>query len=218
MADRVCWKCKCKSHMTLWNSVFIEELPNRRPAKYRLQAAFVCDNCRTFSLAVAFSEVNPHQLSLADDMYFTDRVSWLPPESFDREFPDVPENIAEAASEAYRCLAIGAVRAAAQLARSVVEASAKEVGIQQPGIFTKIEELHRRGIIREHIKEGAHEVRLLGNEMAHGDFVTPITSEESELTLLLMSEVLEEVFQSPARVARAREARLNRSGQESASP
>jgi len=43
--------------------------------------------------------------------------------------------------------------------------------------------------------------------MAHGDFIDPVTEEDSALALELMAEVLEEVFQSPARVARARAAR-----------
>ncbi|MFC0539870.1 DUF4145 domain-containing protein [Kutzneria chonburiensis] len=86
------------------------------------------------------------------------------------------------------------------------------------GIQVKIEKLHEQGRIRAHVKDGAHEVRELGNEMAHGDFVTPISFEEANLTLILMSEVLDDVFQSPARVQRARDARLARQTAANTSP
>jgi hypothetical protein len=89
----------------------------------------------------------------------------------------------------------------------VVEATAKELGIDIKGIFPKIEEMYEKGKIREHIRDGAHEIRHLGNDMAHGDFVVPVTEGEADLTLTLMSEVLDEVFQSPARVDKARKAR-----------
>lgn len=122
-------------------------------------------------------------------------------------FPDVPDHIAQAASEAHLVHDHGAHRAAAVLARAVVEATAKEKGYAENGIRTKIDEMYRDRVLREHIKDAAHEVRHLGNEMAHGDFVDAVLPEESAVVLQLMDEVLDEVFQSPARVKRVREAR-----------
>ncbi|MEV4821636.1 DUF4145 domain-containing protein [Micromonospora sp. NPDC049274] len=124
-----------------------------------------------------------------------------------KAFPDVPAQIADAADEAYRCSSIGARRAAVLLARSVIEATAKDKQITSGTLLAKIDALYAQGFIREHIKDGAHEVRHLGNEMAHGDFVEPVDSEDLDLTLTLMGEVLEEVFQSPARVKRAQDKR-----------
>lgn len=46
--------------------------------------------------------------------------------------------------------------------------------------------------------------------MAHGDFVRDVSSEDAELVLTLMSEVLDDVYQSPARVKRAQDARAKR--------
>ncbi|MGA4731007.1 DUF4145 domain-containing protein [Micromonospora taraxaci] len=127
-----------------------------------------------------------------------------------KTFTDVPEHIAGAADEAYRCFSIGARRAAVLLARSVIEATAKDKQITSGSLLAKIDALYAGGFIREHIKDGAHEVRHLGNDMAHGDFVEPVDSDDVELTLTLMGEVLEEVFQSPARVQRARDKRAAR--------
>ncbi|MEV1070867.1 DUF4145 domain-containing protein [Micromonospora parva] len=125
-----------------------------------------------------------------------------------KAFPDVPSHIGEAADEAYRCLSIKAFRAAALLARSAIEATAKEKGITKGGLAAKIEEMYQQQLVREYVKDAADEVRHLGNDMAHGDFVDPVEPEEAVEALALMDEVLEEVFQSPARVAKARAARL----------
>jgi hypothetical protein len=41
--------------------------------------------------------------------------------------------------------------------------------------------------------------------MAHGDFVAPLSAEESALVIQLMGEMLDEVYQSPARLAAAQD-------------
>ncbi len=37
--------------------------------------------------------------------------------------------------------------------------------------------------------------------MAHGDFVAPVSAEESRLVIKLMGEILDKVYLSPARLA-----------------
>ena len=93
------------------------------------------------------------------------------------------------------------------MARSVIEATAKNKGIATGRLVDKIEELEKRSLIRPHIKDAAHEVRHLGNDMAHGDFIDPVTEEETAETLELMSEILNEVYQSPAKIGRRAAAR-----------
>lgn len=171
-----------------------------------LQGAFRCDECEFMSLAVARVDADLRRYSEAVELLTRDPV-WMPAMGVGREFPDVPEDISAAAGEAYQCLSISALRAAVLLARSVIEATAKAKGFTTGQLFHKIEALHEAKLVREHVKDAAHEVRHLGNDMAHGDFVDSVTSEEAEEVLQLMSEVLDEVFQSPARVQRRRAAR-----------
>jgi|SRR5665647_71428 len=135
-------------------------------------------------------------------------IDWWPRRIVFRRFPDVPEHIAASASEAYTCLGAGAYRAAGAMARAVIEATAKDKGITQGQIHSKIETLYDQRLIREHVRDAAHEVRHFGNDMAHGDFVDPVDEDEAEAILDLMSEVLNEVFQSPARVEKTKAARL----------
>jgi Domain of unknown function (DUF4145) len=125
-----------------------------------------------------------------------------------KDFPDVPEQIAAAAGEAHRCLSFNASRAAIAMGRAVIEATAKDKGITDGKLQTKIDSLYKRGHIREHIKEAAHELRHFGNEVAHGDLAAePISDEDAAEMIGLMDEVLVEVYQSPARVRRLRESR-----------
>jgi hypothetical protein len=112
-------------------------------------------------------------------------IEWLP----DRgarppALEDVPDQIREAAQEAYRRNSINAHRAAVLLARSVIEATAKAKQVVGASLVQKIDTMFDQRLIREHIKEGAHEIRFLGNEMAPGDFVNPAEAEDADFVLI----------------------------------
>lgn len=134
-------------------------------------------------------------------------IDWWPRRWHSREFPDVPEQIASAATEATLCLSMGAYRGAGALARAVIEATAKDKGAQGRDLHVRIEGLYAAGHIRKHTKEQAHEIRHYGNSMAHGDFIEFVAKDEAEEIITLMTEVLDEVYQSPARLERRKAAR-----------
>jgi len=204
MASRVCWYCDTKSHMTMHGEP-VELIQDWWQGAYR------CDECSRLSIATAALDGYSGQSlrNLSDWLAAAaSDIDWMPLNGITRDFPDVPEHIASAASEAYVCLSVGAYRGTGALARAVVEATAKEKGITTGLISQKIDALHAQGVVREHVKEAAHEIRHFGNDMAHGDFTDPVTREEAEEIAQLMSEVLDEVFQSPARVAKRQAARL----------
>jgi Domain of unknown function (DUF4145) len=115
-------------------------------------------------------------------------------------------------------VATGSYRAAVLLARAVIEATAKDKGITTGSLSRKIDAMYDARLIREDVRDGAHEVRYLGNDMAHGDFIESVLREDAELVLALMDEVLEEVYQSPARVLRRREARVTKTSASSTQP
>jgi hypothetical protein len=83
-------------------------------------------------------------------------------------------------------------------------------GITSGNLFSKTDRMHEERLVRPDVRDGAHEVRAFGNDMAHGDFIQHVTPDEAGLVLALMDEVLVEVYQSPARVARAQAARQER--------
>lgn len=134
-------------------------------------------------------------------------ITWEPKLLEGKDFEDVPHVIAEAASEAHTCRSAGAFRAAILLARGVVEAVAKDNGVLQGSLAAKIEELATRGLVRQFTREAADEIRHLGNDMAHGDFVEPADPEDCDAVLAVMDEILDEVYQGPARVSRMKRRR-----------
>jgi hypothetical protein len=171
-----------------------------------VMGCFRCDNCQAPSIAKA-SGLPGNQDSLT---WLTrkKKKDWLPqpPRVIPvKVFADVPAAIAAAASEAYKCRqACNASRAAIILARSVIEATAKDKGITNGLLTSKINQLYDQRLIRPDVRDGAHEIRHFGNDMAHGDFVQDVSLEEADLVLALMEAVLTDVYQSSAQVARAR--------------
>jgi hypothetical protein len=210
----VCPYCRARSHMTIHGDSHTYSLGGVTSDLYRWSAAFTCDGCHEMVIAACTTTLNPYGTRLSGQEFWelTNGIEWLPLSAVGRVFEYVPEHIASAASEAYSCQSINAHRAAAALARSVIEATAKEKGFTDGNLFKKIDDLQRANLIRPLIAEAAHEVRHLGNDIAHGDFVEPISGEESDEILVLMSEVLEEVFTTPARIEAVRQGRINRKG------
>ncbi|MBM9432350.1 DUF4145 domain-containing protein [Flaviflexus equikiangi] len=122
----------------------------------------------------------------------------------------MPEHISDAASESYACYQIRSYRAAILMARSVVEAVAKDKGATTGNLYKKIDKLADDRIISPLTAETAHEIRFMGNDMAHGDFVAPVSEDECDDLLNFMSSLLAEVYQTPAKLSRHREVRALR--------
>jgi hypothetical protein len=193
----------------------IEFLSDLSPSWGVVTCAYKCDHCNRLSVGTLegdrglidalFSHSNMVQWmeSATADRY----LSWQPRAGLGKEFPNVPDHVADAASEAYECRSIGAYRGAALLARAVIEATAKAREITKGNLETKIDTLYNRGLIRGHVKEAAHEARLFGNDMAHGDFGEKADSDGADEVLIIMDEVLNDVFQSPARTELLRQRR-----------
>jgi hypothetical protein len=175
-----------------------------------VMGCFRCDGCGSLNIAIAKGKPG-HQDPL-NWLASRSNLQWRPqimPELPEHDFPDVPPEIADAAAEAYACREVAdACRAAVLLARSVIEATAKDKGIEAGTLLSKIDAMS--AMIRPHVLDGAHQVRLFGNDMAHGDFVRNVSPEDADLVLTFMSEVLDDVYQSPARVKRAQDARVRR--------
>ena len=211
MASTTCWDCGKVAHMTAVDGSAVV-----RPAdlfRHHVMGCFRCDGCQALNIAQTMG--NPKAgVDVLARLAARKKLEWLPRRVPSKVFPDVPPEIAAAASEAYACrLMANGRRAAVLMARSVIEATAKDLGITDGKLIAKIDAMLTGGFIRPHVRDGAHEVRYLGNEMAHGDFVQPVSPEDADLVLTLMSEVLGDVYQSPARVARAQAAREARQRQ-----
>lgn len=172
------------------------------------EAAYKCPNCERLITIWEYAG----SYTGKDDVSAAQARSWryphfVPDHRDSRQFPDVPEHIGHAATEATLCFSVGAYRSVGALARAVIEATAKDKGAEGNDLYTRIEALAAAEHIRKHTKDQAHQVRHFGNGMAHGDFTKPVTKEDAEEIITLMSEVLDEVYQSPARLERVKAAR-----------
>ncbi len=209
MANATCGWCKVFSYLEQVASPVVLD----RGLSSVITCGYKCAHCGRLSIASLEENLPP-------DVYLSGKeaaellksrnedLQWLPKAGTAKSYSDVPEHIAAAASECDECLSIGAYRAAVLLSRSVVEATAKAKGITGGQLWAKIDELAALTLIRPLVQESAHEIRHLGNDMAHGDFVDPVTREEAAEIVGLMAEVLREVFQAPAQLARRKTARL----------
>lgn len=186
-----------------------ESLPNRQGEIW--SRSYRCDSCLVLSVGLlAISSNSARYVDAAFEDYNA-HIIWLPHKNLGRRFDDVPDPIASAASEAYACYSIRSYRASVLLARSVVEAVAKEQGLTEGSLYNKITALQSQGILKPLTAETAHEIRLLGNEMAHGDFVEDISEEDCDDVLNFMAGILSEIYQQPALLTRYRDQRLRRS-------
>lgn len=211
MPSTLCPFCERLSHMTLvWGHVYEDG--------NRARVAATCDNCDNLSVArgpvdYSYTARVTRDLGHAAKAIagHEDALEWWPKSGATPEVHDVPDGIARAAREAYSSASVNNHMAAILMARTVVEATAKAKSITQGNLASKINALRDQGFIRPAIAEQAHEVRFMGNDMAHGDIDEAPDAIDSEEILALMGEVLSEVFQGPARLARIRNRRETRS-------
>ncbi|ANP73018.1 DUF4145 domain-containing protein [Cryobacterium arcticum] len=125
-------------------------------------------------------------------------VVWHPTFVSSREFPDVPIHVARCASEAFQAAGIGAFIAAILMARTTIEATAKSQAITKGNLIAKIDAMASAQLIRPALREAAHAIRHLGNDMAHGDIEDPPAQVDAEDVLKLMAMILTEVFEAAA--------------------
>jgi hypothetical protein len=188
---RVCPHCNVSSHFTRW---WNDRLEWGDQGVDIVRFCEVCDNCEMPVCGTYLPDDEPP-------------LVW-PIAVMRKSYPDVPDAIATAASEAHQALGAQAPRASVAMARATVEATAKQRGITKGNLESKIDQLAKDGHISEAMRLAAHEVRLAGNEVAHGDLVDePITVDDAAEIAELMDAILERVYQEPAKVARVRASR-----------
>jgi len=212
MATRTCWSCGSLAHMTLIGEAQVrDEYDPFRLDQSLVQGFYTCDQCSRASVGITIVASERLRYSSAIEVLDAEckqeTLGWLPLQAVSKDFPDVPEHIAGAASEAHICRSVESFRAAILLARAGVEATAKHRKIIKGTLESKIDAMYDANLISELIRDSAHEIRHIGNDMAHGDFLADITAQDADETLALMDMVLDEVFQKPAKVQRLREAR-----------
>lgn len=113
----------------------------------------------------------------------------------------IPEGVAGYFREAHNAFSVAAYRGVLLLVRSVIEATAKDRGITNGSLVQKINQLHADEHIRRGTRDMAHALRILGNDMAHGDIEDVPTQEDADDALMIARFVLDDVYVADARRA-----------------
>lgn len=205
MAAFKCGNCSEQTHFTpsgVGESIDIEV---RGRTRYLYQQALRCDMCKRLTMAYHIDNSTPYNPSQPSSWNnFWSKVDkphmYYPRPTADKKYPNTPAHIAEAASEAYKVHSLEAYRATAILCRAVIEAICKDHKAEGRDLFKKIDNLYDQGLIRLFVKETAHLLRAIGNDMAHGDFEQEFTSDDADNILGFMDSILDEVYESTAKL------------------
>ena len=121
--------------------------------------------------------------------------------------PAIPKDVANDYIEAIKCYDVSAFKASVVMCRRALQTSVIDKGASNGRLIDQIDELCRKGIITEDIKNWSHEIRLTGNIGAHPDGLEDVSPQDADELIKFMEEYLNYVYIMPAKVAakRARE-------------
>ncbi|WP_091461656.1 DUF4145 domain-containing protein [Micromonospora inyonensis] len=135
-------------------------------------------------------------------------LHWWPVPGAAHLDPAVPENVAGAYDEGVRCLAVQAPRAAAVMFRSmlafIVADKGSEQARQKRGLKARLEQMAREGTLHPSLASWAATIKDLGNGGAHPDELPEPTQAEAEEMGRLCRRVIDLVYETDARIQRAR--------------
>jgi len=138
-------------------------------------------------------------------------IHWWPtPGSTDLD-PDIPPDVGSAYSEGMRALSVKAPRAAAVMFRGMLAQLVMDKGSDtakaKRNLFDRLEQMSTDGSLHPSLIEWAREIRVLGNVAAHPDSLDPVSEQEAADLGRLCRQLLNVIYEVPARIMRARAGR-----------
>ncbi|CAD5999328.1 DUF4145 domain-containing protein [Agreia sp. COWG] len=210
MLSGICAFCGNQTHFTARSGRVNSDRVNGNTYCYRIEVAATCDACQRFNSAEGLTENRNRTLAKGQILGAQDSTvegeamtinSWSPPAMRIVDTTFIPDGVAGYFKEAHDAFSVGAFRAVLLLVRSVIEATAKDRGIESGSLVQKINKLNDEGHIRRGTKDMAHALRILGNDMAHGDIDDVPTNEDADDALTIARFVLDDVYVADARRA-----------------
>lgn len=113
---------------------------------------------------------------------------YIPKELTIFRFMNQPANISEYFVEAKRNLVYRNWNSAAIMSRSVLQAIMRDFGAEGRNLEQEIDNLANKRIITDAMKDWAHHIRLIGNEVVHPDPTAPRASEEEARDIVRFTE------------------------------
>jgi predicted lysophospholipase L1 biosynthesis ABC-type transport system permease subunit len=88
---------------------------------------------------------------------------------------------------------------------AVVRDKGSEAAQQAPNLYQQLQDMEREGMLHPSLVEWAAEIRLVGNAGAHFDELAPVDQTEATALARLCRHLLTVVYETPARIRRARQ-------------
>ena len=168
-----------------------------------------CMGCQDSIVVVERRTLQPQANGQATAVF--EGIHWWPlPGSGDLD-PDIPPQVSSAYSEGMHALSVKAARAAVVMFRGMLAQVVADKGSAtaqaKHSLYDKLEQMSQDGSLHPSLVEWAREIRLIGNAAAHPDALDPVSVEEAADLARLCRQLLNVIYEVPARIARNRAAR-----------
>ena len=218
MPSTTCWHCKKLAQMVCpnanggWSPMPQNRVPSFPDGRFvRTEDDFLLHNLLVYS-CVSCGYPNIAEVKVTEEEarrgYTLEEhiVRWLPIEPLGKTYPDVPDAIANVASEVHKCLEIDARRAAVVLARTALEGivSDQEDVPSNKILYERIAALADSGKLKPRTAEAATAIRLCGNSSVH-DATEGVDREFAEIVVQILDSILDDLYANPTLVDRATE-------------
>ncbi len=161
-----------------------------------------CPSCDDPFVAISCNYGDPD-----DESHWESPSRYLPrPE---RDLHAFPKSITAAYNEARRCFRCRAYTATAVMCRKTVEGICAEHSVAERNLAASLQKMRDSGVIDARLFQWAEELRLSGNEAAHGVEVT-FSQEDAQDILEFTRALLEYIFTFRERFERFQQRRLKR--------
>jgi hypothetical protein len=201
MPSRACGYCGVHAHFTPVGPTHVA-YEDEGFMEY-VQSSFECAACGLVSLGttdlVSGMPGFRADLKVRSEKRYWDLIgvdTWLPGNT-GPTIQNLPPAVAVASADAYKSYKSGIIPGAVLLARTTIEATAKDHGITQGTLAAKFQKMLDDGLILESTKRAADAIRHLGNDMAHGDLEVALGRDVARDVVELMQLVLREVYELP---------------------
>jgi hypothetical protein len=162
----------------------------------------VCQGCRD-SIVVVERRV---QSQSNGQVVAYEGVHWWPLPGLGDLDPDIPPQVGSVYSEGMRALSVKAPRASVVMFRGMLAQVVVDKGSAaaqaKHSLYDKLEQMSQDGSLHPSLVEWAREIRLIGNAAAHPDALDPVSDEEAADLARLCRQLLNVMYEVPARIAR----------------
>jgi hypothetical protein len=138
-------------------------------------------------------------------------IHWWPSPGAGTLDPDVSGNVASAFDEGMRALSASCPRAAVVMFRGmlaeVVADKGSSAAQQAKTLYDQLKAMEREGTLHPSLVQWAAEIRVVGNAGAHPSTLDSVDPAEAQDLSQLCRRLLDVVYETPARIRRARTAR-----------